>query len=203
MNKLLGHEKVIIRFVSLYGLGLILFFISWTIAYYFLPEGLVRGIGLLAGMAGDTAADTLYREFIQILLLNMLGFTIILGGNFILRVKNFSFGCLVPLAWMILYAFTLGTNSFAIPMEEAMAPSLAVFGRSGLYEMMAATLFAVSTNTISINKSESFFTSSTKVPRTERSIKKEQLIAVGIALLILAMAAYREAYMIMEVAISV
>ena len=84
-----------------------------------------------------------------------------------------------------------------------MAPSLAVFGRAGLYEMMAAVLFAVATNTISINKSETFFSSSKKVPRAERGMKKDQWIAVGVALLILAAAAFREAYMIMEVAISV
>ncbi len=198
MNNLFGNEKVIIRFISLYTLGLILFFISWTLAYYLLPEGLLRGSGLLPRLAGDTAADTLFREFIQIFLINTLGFTFILGGNYILRVKNFSFGYLVPLAWMIKYGLTLGTNSFLIPMEENMAPSLAVFGRAGLYEMMAAVLFAVATNTISINKSETFRTPSKKVPRAERGMKKDQWIAVVIALLILAAAAFREAYMIME-----
>ena len=201
MNNFFGSEKVIIRFISLYTLGLILFFISWTIAYYFLPESLLRGSGLLPGLAGDTAADTLFREFIQILLINTLGFILILGGNYILRVKNFSFGYLVPLAWMIKYGLTLGTNSFLIPMVETMTPSLAVFGRAGLYEMMAAVLFAVATCTISINKSETFSSSSKKVPRAERGMKKDQWIAVGVALLILAAAAFREAYMIMDVAL--
>ncbi len=174
---------------------------SWTIAYYFLPEGLVRSIGLLGRLAGGTAAKSLHREFIQILLLNMLGFTFILGSNFILRVKNISFGYLVPLAWMIMYAVTLGTNSFSIPMEATMAPSLDVFGRSGLYEMMAAVLFAVATNSISFNKSETFFTPSQKVPRAERIMKKEQWIAVIVAIFILAVAAFREAYMIMKQAL--
>ena len=201
MNHLLGNNNIFIRFISLYALGLILFFMSWTIAYYFLPEGLLRNIGQLGRLAGDTAASSLHREFIQILLLNMLGFTFILGSNFILRVKNISFGYLVPLAWMIMYAVTLGTNSFSIPMEATMAPSLDVFGRSGLYEMMAAVLFAVATNTISFNKSETFFTPSKKVPRAERSMKKEQWIAMSVALLILAAAAFREAYMIMEQAL--
>ncbi len=82
-----------------------------------------------------------------------------------------------------------------------MAPSLHVFGRAGLYEMMAAVLFAVATNTISINKSETFFSSSKKVPRAERGMKKDQWIAVGVAFLILAAAAFREAFMIMERAI--
>ncbi len=43
-----------------------------------------------------------------------------------------------------MYAITLGTNSFSIPMEAPMAPSLNVFYRSGLYEMMAGVLIAVS-----------------------------------------------------------
>ncbi len=89
MNHLLGNNNIVIRFISLYALGLILFFISWIIAYYFLPESLLKNVGLLVIMAGDTAASSLNREFIQILLLNMLAFLFILGSNLILRVKKF------------------------------------------------------------------------------------------------------------------
>ena len=199
MNQLLGNDKIIVRFISLYGLGLVLFFISWSIAYYLLPDGLFRGIGLLGRLAGETSSDTIHREFIMILILNIFGFALIIIGNLILRVKNFSFGYLVPLAWMIIYAVTLGTNSFSIPMETTMAPSLAVFNRSGLYEMMAAVLLAVATNTISINKSETFFTPSKPIPKDKRvPLKKDQWIAVGIAFLILTAAAFREAYMIIS-----
>ncbi len=197
MKHLLGNGRVIIRFISLYVLGLILFFISWTIAYYLMPEGILRGFGALGKLAGDKAADTMVREFIQILGLNLIGVSFIVIGNYILRVKYFSFGYLVPLAWMIMYGATLGTNSFSIQLEEAMAPTLAVFSRSGLYEIMAGVLLAVATNSISANYSESISSKSKPIPKDERvHLKKEQWIAIGIAIFILAGAALREAYMI-------
>ena len=96
-----------------------------------------------------------------------------------------------------MYGATLGSNSFSIPLEEPLAPSLSVFSRSGLYEMMAVTLFAVATYSISVNKSASFFSRSKPVPKDKRtSLKKEDWISIGIAILILAGAALREAYMI-------
>jgi len=199
LQYLLGSDKVIIRFISLYIIGLVLFFISWTIAYYLLPEGILRGFGVLGRLAGDKAADTMGREFIQILGLNLIGVSFIVIGNYILRVKYFSFGYLVPLAWMIMYGATLGTNSFSIQLEEAMAPTLAVFSRSGLYEMMAGVLLAVATNSISVNYSESISSKSKPIPKGKRvHLKKEQWVAIGIAILILVGAALREAYMIVN-----
>jgi len=50
------HEKVIVRFVSLYLLGLVLFFAGSTLSYLVLPEGLIRGLSPLTQMAGDEAA---------------------------------------------------------------------------------------------------------------------------------------------------
>ncbi|WP_422487167.1 hypothetical protein [Gudongella sp. DL1XJH-153] len=200
LKHLLGNDSVIIRFFSLYVLGLILFFISWTIAYYLLPEGFLQGFGILGKLAGDKAADTLVREFIHILGLNLIGVSFIIIGNYILRVKYFSFGYLVPLAWMIMYGIILGTNSFSIQLEEAMAPTLAVFSRSGLYEMMAAVLVAAATNSISVNYSENISSKSKPIPKNERAhLKKEQWIAICIAILILAGAALREAYMIVNI----
>ncbi|MFW5890897.1 MAG: hypothetical protein ACOCUI_01605 [bacterium] len=199
MEKFLGNKKIIIRFISLYSLGLLLFFISWITSYLLLPDGMLNGFGALAKLAGDSAAETLGLEFIKIFGLNIIGLLFIIIGNYILRVNSFSFGYLIPLTWMILYGITLGTNSFSIPLEEPMAPTLAILGRSGLYEMMAATLLAVSTNSISVNKSESFSSKSKPIPKNERnSLKKEQWTAIGIAVLILAVAALREAYMIVK-----
>ena len=199
MEQLLGNKKVIIRFISLYCLGLIIFFISWTLAYLFFPDGILRGVGVLPRLAGDTAAGTLGIEFATIFGLNIVGFVFILIGNYILRVNSFAFGYLVPLAWMIIYGITLGTNSFYIPLEERMAPTLDVFSRSGLYEMMAGVLLAVATNSISVNKSEDFFSKSEPIPKDERvPLKKEQWVAVCIAIILLAGAALREAYMIVN-----
>lgn len=179
-------------------MGLVLLFLSWTAAYYLLPEGMLREVGLPGALAGESAAGSLGEEFSRILLLNLFAFTVIVAGNYILRVKYFSFGYLVPLAWMIMYAITLGTNSFTISLGEPLAPSLAVFMRSGPYEMMAATLLAVATDNISANYSDNFFSSSNPVPADRRApMTRERWIAVATSLAILALAVFREAYLIM------
>ena len=200
MKELLGNDKVIIRFVTLYGIGMLLFFISWMVAYYYLPEGFLRGIGIFGALAGDKAAGNMVIEFLKIFGLNLLGWSFVLFGNYILRVNYFSFGYLIPLAWMIMYGIILGTNSFSIPLKESLAPSLGVFSRSGLYEMMAVTLFAVATHSISVNHSDSFFSKSKSIPKDKRApFKKEDGIAIVIAVFILAEAALREACMITNI----
>ncbi len=199
MKQLLGSDKVFNRFLALYGIGLVLFFISWIISFYLLPEGLLRGVGVFGALAGDKAANDMFIEFIKIFSLNLLGWSFIILGNYILRINYFSFGYLIPLAWMIMYGATLGSNSFSIPLEESLAPSLSVFSRSGLYEMLAATLLAVATHSISVNKSTSFFSKSKPVPEDKRTpLNKEDWIAIGIALLLLVGAALRESYMIIN-----
>ena len=199
MKKLLKSDKIRMRFIGLYLLSLILLFLSWLIAYYFLPEALLRGRTALSSLAGDSAASSMLLEFFKIFILNILAFSVIIAGNYILRVKYFAFGYLVPLAWTILYGLTLGTNSFAIPVAEKLAPGWRVFLRSGPYEIMAAVLLAVATDQISINKSESFFQKSEKVTKSERGkMKPNNWLAVIISILILAAAALREAYMIFK-----
>jgi hypothetical protein len=199
VKKLLKSDKIKIRFFGLYLLSLFLLFLSWFIGYYFLPEGLLSGRTALSSLAGDSAASSMILEFFKIFILNILAFSVIIAGNYILRVKYFAFGYLVPLAWTILYGLTLGTNSFAIPVVEKLAPSWRVFLRSGPYEMMAAVLLAVATDQIAINKSESFFQKSETVAKSERrKMKPKNWLAVIISILILAAAALREAYMIFE-----
>ena len=118
MFRYLGHEKVVVRFLSLYALGLSLFFFAWFISYLFLPEGVIREFSALTPHAGTDAADTVLHEFWRIFGVNLIGFLMILLGNLILRGRTISFGYLVPLAWMILYGITLGTNSFSMPLAE-------------------------------------------------------------------------------------
>ncbi|MFO7888193.1 MAG: hypothetical protein R6U59_07735 [Eubacteriales bacterium] len=199
INEKLGNEKIIIRFITLYIISLILFLISWTISYLILPEGIIRGIGILPGMAGEAAAETLIKEFLTIFGLNSVGWIIILIGNYILKVKNFSFGYLIPLAWMIMYGIVLGTNSFSISIGEKMAPNLSVLGRSGIYEIMAGCLFAVSTDFITTNYSKNLKTSSIPIPENKKEkIKKENVVGIIISFIILSVAALREAYMIIK-----
>ncbi|MFO8043705.1 MAG: hypothetical protein R6U25_10920 [Alkalispirochaeta sp.] len=199
LDNSLGNQQLMVRFMSLYVVGLVLFFAAWTVSYWMLPEGLITGFGPLNMLAGDTAADTLLSEFLTIFGVNLLGLLLVVVANYVLRVRNIGFGYLIPLAWMIIYGVTLGTNSFSIPLDEPMAPTLTVFSRSGLYEMMAATLLAAATNSISVNRSETFRSSSERVPKAERRpLTTGEWVAVGGSVLMLAAAALREAYMIMR-----
>jgi len=199
INEKLGDDNILIRFIALYVLSLILFFVSWTLSYLILPEGIIRGIGILPNLAGEEASESLFKEFITIIGLNAVGWTIILIGNYILKVKNFSFGYLIPLAWMIMYGIVLGTNSFSISIGGKTAPSLSVFGRSGIYEMMAGSLFAVSTDFISSNYSKDLKTKSVPIPKNKRpKLRKKHIVGILVSFMILIMSALREAYMIMN-----
>src|SRR6056297_3822816 len=199
INEKLGSKSIIKRFITLYIISLILFLISWTISYLIFPEGIIRGIGILPRMAGEAAAETLVKEFLTIFGLNSVGWIIILIGNYILKVKNFSFGYLIPIAWMVMYGIVLGTNSFSISIGGKTAPSLSVFGRSGIYEMMAGSLFAVSTDFISSNYSKDLKTKSVPIPKNKRpKLRKKHIVGILVSFMILIMSALREAYMIMN-----
>lgn len=52
----LGNDRLIVRFISLYAMGLVLFFTAWTVSYLALPEGLISRFGPLNALAGDGAA---------------------------------------------------------------------------------------------------------------------------------------------------
>ena len=51
MYRLLRHENLLIRFLALYGLGLVIFLFAWALSYRFLPEGMLRGRSGAAALA--------------------------------------------------------------------------------------------------------------------------------------------------------
>jgi len=64
VKKLLSSDRILIRFLGLYLISLILLFLSWTVAYYFLPEGLLRGKTLLNSLAGENVASNIMTVFL-------------------------------------------------------------------------------------------------------------------------------------------
>jgi hypothetical protein len=149
MKKFFCHEKNVVRFIALLALSAVLFLIFWTASYYWLPEGIFRG-KTGSAIVGTDAADTFLSEFLRIAAYNLImGMGLIIAANWILKVDCFPLGYLIPLYYVILYALFLGTNSFGIPLAGKMAPSLAVLGRSGVYEITAFLLMASSTYHIS------------------------------------------------------
>jgi hypothetical protein len=145
MGKLLHHDALWVRFLSLMGLATVVFLVFWAVGYSWLPEGVLRGRSGAAVLAGEEAADTLLAEFLRIALLNLFPIAIVVAANRLLVIQGFPLGYLPPLLWSASYAITLGTNSFSIPLPARMAPSFAVLARSGPYEIAAYVLMAAAT----------------------------------------------------------
>lgn len=198
MKRFLCHEKVIIRFISLYLSALVLFYLAWIISYYFLPEFIMKNFFVSAKMAKETISSSFFQELHHIFILNILGGIIIIGSNYILRVNDIPMGYPIPILWIIFYAILLGTNSFSFSLEQSMRPSLEVFQRSGLYEIMSYILLAAATYPISVNKTESFRKRTEAVPVSQRKLNMNEWIAVVISFLILLLANSYEVYMIMN-----
>ncbi|MGM0413745.1 MAG: hypothetical protein ACQEQP_01035 [Bacillota bacterium] len=186
--KSLDHDKILIRLVSLFYSGLILFFLSWILGYYFLPEGLLQNIRIINYITRDPSLLESAQEYIYYAVFYIGVFGFILLGNFIMKVRYFSYGYLIPLAWMVLYGLTVGTNSFLVPMDEVMAPSLAIFIQPGLYEILAASIMAVATYDLNIYYAESLTASSKRVQEGNRpelnKIHQRGIITAVLVLLI-------------------
>lgn len=152
VKRLLCHERWYVRSLSLVGLSIALFVLTWTLSYYLLPEGILRGRSGAAMLAGEEAAASFALEFLRIVAINLAMMGMVIFANRLLRVYGYPLGYLLPLIWSMSYAVTLGTNSFSIPLPEPMAPSFQVLGRSGLYEIAAYGLAATATYGISANR---------------------------------------------------
>lgn len=144
MNNLLCHKKLSVRFLTLFGFSIIIFLIAWTFSYTFLPNAVLRGrTGSV--IAGDEAASSFLVEFLRIAAFNLFAMGMIVVSNWILKIRCYPLGYLLPFFYAVIYAVTLGTNSFAIPLVDRMAPTFEVLARSGVYEITAFILMAAST----------------------------------------------------------
>ncbi len=199
-NKYLFNDSIIVRFISLFVIGAILFTAVWYLSYYFLPEGIMQDKTGSAIIVGSDVAPTMLEEWGTIVMWNLGGLLLIVLVNLIRYLDRFPLGYVTPLGMITLYAIFLGTNSFSIPMAEPMAPTLAVLGRGGPYEMTAFILAAVATynqSRIALTKDEIHSLKDihriSPVPR----MSLEQWIGIGLAITLILLAGWREAAMIM------
>jgi len=192
-NKFLFNDSIIVRFISFFAIGAILFTGVWYLSYYFLPEGIMQGKTGSAIIVGSDVAPTMLEEWGTIVMYNLGALLLVVLVNFIRYRDRFPLGYITPLGLITFYAIFLGTNSFSIPMAERMAPTLAVLGRGGPYEMTAFILIAVATyNQSRIALTEEIHRIS-PVPR----LSLEQWIGIGLAIALILLAGWREAAMIM------
>ena len=198
-NKFLFNDSIIVRFISLFVIGAILFTVVWYLSYYFLPEGIMQGKTGSAIIVGSDAAPTMLEEWGTIVMYNLGALLLVVLVNLIRYLDRFPLGYITPLGLITMYAVFLGTNSFSIPMAEPMAPTLAVLGRGGPYEMTAFILVAVATynqSRIALTKEMHSLKDLHRISPVPR-LSLEQWVGIGLAIALILLAGWREAAMIM------
>lgn len=123
---LLLSRRLSVRCASLLSLGIATFVLFQTIAYWWLPEGLLRGRSGGALATGDEAAHSFGAEWARIAAFNMAILLLFYMATNLLRFSNG-----VPLGYFAVimmqgyFGVIAGTNSFSLPFEEGkIAPSL-------------------------------------------------------------------------------
>lgn len=200
MKRRLLHRALLVRSLSLFTLTTALFLITWTLAYFLLPEGLLRGRTGAQVLAGDQAAPSFLAEWLRIAAINLtLGAVGVVGANLI-RAGRYPMGYMIPAVWAVMYAITLGTNSFAFPLPDGkMPPTWAVLGRSGPYEIIAYILAAAATYHLPRYTLQGRWPRQqlVSIPLGERLVAtNEQWLGLGGAVVILLLANAWEAYQI-------
>jgi hypothetical protein len=200
MKRFLCHDRLLVRFLSLYASGLVLFVMVWFLAYLLLPEGVLSGKTLSSRLAGKGPAATFMAEFARTFAINLACSALIIYANWEARIKGYPLGYLIPMLWFAAYAMVLGTNSFGMPLPHRMAPSFAVLHRSGLYELAAYTLLAAATDSLPRHEMNSLFSLKRKaIPSSERRpLTRERWVGISAAIVILAFSNLREAYMVLN-----
>lgn len=133
--------KTLLRLVLL---SQALFWSSWLVGYWLLPEGVLRNSSVaavlpLAGLGGVSRT-------LAVLAWNAGAAALFVAGANLVRVRRIPLGAIPPLAYWTFYGLLLGTNSLGVPEAQRLAPSLAVLlGRAGILELNAYLLVAAAT----------------------------------------------------------
>ena len=203
MTSLLLHQQLWRRFLALFCLVIIVFGVAWLLSYYLLPEGVLRGKMGGQILAGADAANTMAAEWARIFSINIAicAFFMILPN--LIKVENgIPLGYYTVLIQSIIYAITLGTNSFTFPLPGGkMFPTLEVLTRSGPYEIAAYTLAVTATYAIARYQLKGRWPAQTaaRIDRTgEPLLSHEQWVGVVAAAFLLLVANGWEAFTIVS-----
>ena len=139
LTRMLLSRNPAVRFSTALGLGLAAMFLTWTVGYLFLPEGMLRG-KTAAGAVSEHAGGL--STFVLALAWNgAVAFVVVPLVSF-LAVRHLSLGYVLAIGHYALFGVFLGTNSFAIPKDSPVPPSLSVFSGTGPWEIGAYLLVA-------------------------------------------------------------
>ena len=151
MVALLLSPRLWVRYATLLGLGAATFVVCQAVAYWWLPEGLLRGRSGGALVAGDDAGHSLGLEWARIVAFNM---TILLvfyvAANLIRLANGVPLGYNTVIVMQGYFGIVTGTNSFTLQFADGkIAPSFYWLRTPGFYELAAYALAAAATYGIS------------------------------------------------------
>ncbi|NHN42973.1 hypothetical protein G9C85_15235 [Halorubellus sp. JP-L1] len=201
IGRYVNHDDVIVRFVSLWIVVASAFTAAWVLSYLVLPQGLLRGgnPGASTGYAGSIT-----REFLWLFGWNV-GVSLIAVAANTLRSVNTPMGYVMQVVQAPWYGAVWGTGSLAIGTGDRIAPSLAVLvERSGPMEITAFVAIVVATRGVMLwqqNTGPRWKEEFVRVrsPSDWSLTRREWALLVG-GYLLLAVACYREAVAIAQVA---
>jgi|GEM_PF-593139 len=201
IGRYVNHDDVLVRFVSLWLVVAGAFAAAWVLSYYLLPRGLLRG--------GNPAASADYagsvsREFLTLFGWNVAVSLIAVAAN-TLRSVNTPLGYVVQVVQAPRYGAIWGTGSLAIGAGERIPPSLAVLvERSGPMEITAFVAIVVATRGVMLWHQESGPRWQEEFERVRSpgdwSLTRREWGFLLSGYLLLAVACYREAVAIAQVA---
>jgi len=183
----------------LYGLFMLLSNAGYVLAYYFLPEGLLRGSPVQATARVVAASSTFWSTLASTFLMN-LGLMLVLSVWLnLIQVRGFPMGYLWPIVAAVLSGVVAGTNSFLLSdltkvnVRDGMAMSLSIGG----LEFLAYILVIASTISIVVYQ----FSSWTQLRPTKLKnlrdvrLSRAEVLGVIAGITLLSIAAYRETVM--------
>lgn len=149
--RLLLSRRLSVRYATLLGLGMATFVLFQTIAYWWLPEGLLRGRNGAALATGDEAAESFAAEWIHIAAFNVAILLIFYVAANLLRLSNgVPLGYNTVIVMQAYFGVITGTNSFTFAFDGGkIAPSFCWLITPGFYELAAYALAAAATYEIS------------------------------------------------------
>jgi hypothetical protein len=198
-KQFLLHDKLPIRFGSLLGVVLVFFLGAWTLSYLFLPEGILQGRNVGQILAGnDLAGGSVWLEWLRIFAINLVVMLLVIIAPNVFRTEgDYPLGYHTATLIAMMYGVILGTDSFTLSMGGKIAPTVAIFGRSGIYEIAAYVLAAAATVSISKYHLVGKWPKQTIeaiVPPKAKSVIQERNVGVLLAITILLIACGWEAY---------
>lgn len=135
----------------LFGLGIVAFVLCQAFAFWWLPEGLLRGRSAGAVITGSEAAASFTVEWMRIALFNIAVLLLAYVTPNLLRLPSgVPLGYVPVIVMQGYFGVITGTNSFTMSATEGkIAPSFEWLTRPGFYELAAFALATAATFGIS------------------------------------------------------